>query len=411
MSLLHCMLVGGKWLSCTDRCLSVVFVRIPCLLFVGSEKQSTNSGPYKFKPLPLQPLDYSVTSAYQPSTAPLSITELPHSPLHLQRATSHKSPTRPSFPPDQSSSRPRTYSSSSYAGSNGRRPVPAPRLSISSRADADYAAVDMTDRAGNSWNNSPEHSLLYSERVAPTQTNTTTTNLSLSKASTLPGSALRSNLESHQTKSNGDKGKGGRRLSVSSATATDAGHQRDSESAGILPTDSHENKSRSSKRGKSSQQVKRINSRTSLTDLEKSERRKSDLLESSPYPHLYSLALDDDQSAASSGSSPSHATNRAVADPLYTQIKKARNSDTHSKLNGNKQLLTNALSNLHITNTSEEELTNKPPYGGDSDVIIMDEDSNTPLHAGGPSSPIYERIDNISPSPRFPLSQWQLPGT
>ena len=379
-------------------CCAVV-VRNPCLLFVGSEQQSKHSGPYKFKPLTL---DLSVTSAYQPAT-PVSITQLPNSPLYLHRTTSHKNPPRPSLTADNApASRTRTLStSSSTAGVNGRRPVPAPRMSIGSRADLEYHAVDSSMPDVQISNGIPSassttgQSFLYPEISSHPKTKET----GFSRASTLPVSAQRPQLDAPLPTRSRSKSPDGRDSKGQGLN----GSQCDTESANTsLGSSTLDNKSsrNSSRRGAANQNMKRINSRTSLTDLEKSERRKSDLLESSPYPQLYNLALEDEDSDNSS-SVTKPVTNTISADPIYTQINKGATSRAQSTRGGDGMPRTNNTSNSsgsHANHNAQDTSNNS--VGAGSHIV-----SNKPLHATVPTSPIYEQIDAVS---SIPPNHWQV---
>lgn len=385
------------------------------LLFVGHDRQSKHSGPYKFKPVTL---DLSVTSAYEPATTPVSITQLPSSPLYLQRTTSQHHPPRPSLSPEHfPPNRPRTYStSSSSTGVNGRRPVPAPRLSISGREAADYQAIDnsMPDVQIKDSNSPASYafgqSFLYPERHE--QALPATKNAAFSRASTLPISAQRPQLDAELTRvrSKSPDGEHRRRVSEHLPPAQfmsqhiDTGSQYDTESITTSLASTLEYKSsRSSRRG-ANNNIKRINSRTSLTDLEKSERRKSDLLESSPYPQLYNLALDDEKSPSPSSAknhnnNTTDAAGSTVADPIYSQIRKPTAAQPTTNSDGR---------SAHAVSTFG--LTTNAGIAGDSFNMAKQygEEYSTPLHAGGHTSPIYERIDAISSSPpRSSIAQWQ----
>ncbi|XP_067934724.1 partitioning defective protein 3-like isoform X4 [Watersipora subatra] len=354
----------------------------------GSEQENAHSGPYKFKPLTL---DLSVTSAYKPAT-PLSIQQLPNSPLYLHRTTSSKSPPGPSLSNDVPSfNRPRTLSTSSTNGGNGRRPVPAPRLSIGSRTDGEYQTIDSTMPDVQVSDNVPSsgsataQSFLYPELGSQSPPSNKETGFS--RASTLPISAQRPQFDSQFTRSQS------RSPEESKRNHTNHHSPQNNESVSSASTPDNRS-SRSNARKMAS--MKRINSRTSLTDVEKSERRKSDLLESSPYPQLYNLGLDDE--SCPSQARPS--TNaRSIADPIYSQINKI--SVARCAEAGDKQAKSNiAMSIAGQSNTNADESSNSAGDGSEMD-------SNTPSHAGGPSSPIYERIDVVS---SIPSDHWHLSG-
>ncbi|XP_067934733.1 partitioning defective 3 homolog isoform X12 [Watersipora subatra] len=231
----------------------------------GSEQENAHSGPYKFKPLTL---DLSVTSAYKPAT-PLSIQQLPNSPLYLHRTTSSKSPPGPSLSNDVPSfNRPRTLSTSSTNGGNGRRPVPAPRLSIGSRTDGEYQTIDSTMPDVQVSDNVPSsgsataQSFLYPELGSQSPPSNKETGFS--RASTLPISAQRPQFDSQFTRSQS------RSPEESKRNHTNHHSPQNNESVSSASTPDNRS-SRSNARKMAS--MKRINSRTSLTDVEKSERQ------------------------------------------------------------------------------------------------------------------------------------------
>ena len=263
------------------------------MLFLGSAGTGATSGP-SGRP---NAIDYSVTSAYEPISSPI----LPNSPLNLQRTTSHRNPPR-SSQPAVSKAFNRTFSTGAYPG-NGKRPVPAPRPSLGSKSD-DYQSIDstmpdvqikegmspavFTDKSAFSYDKHPELGRLD-----------TGVALSHSVPSQLARASGSRNINSY--------GSLDRKQSISTA---ETGSQYDTASlSASLTSNSMDYRSlRSSKR--SNPILKRNHSKTSLTDEEKKERRKSDLLGSSPYPQLVNLA----DSAASEVTS---------ADALYAPIKKA----------------------------------------------------------------------------------------
>ena len=443
------------------------------MLFVGGSDQQSkhSSGPYQFRSLPI---DYSVTSAYKGSaaTTPLSITDHRTSPIYLQRATSHKNPPRPSFQPEKTTpspgNRPRTHSTSSY-GANGRRPVPAPRTSICSQRSetSDYQTIDnsMPDvqvKEGMSPGNYAfGQSFLYPEILDPVPKDN-----AFSRASTLPISAQRPSLDSESTKQRSRSPDELTPRPQRNQNMVDTGSQYDTGSNSVSLASSLEFKSsRNSKRGASAQLVRRFNSRTSLTDVEKAERRKSDLLESSPYPQLYNLAMDDEDIKTSPSISPktnhkictsstgisetpkksniideppvpinttSTTTVSASADPIYSQIRKvpagagvSSNVVTNSGEGKCSELNPPTVSSSHGVRSGQDNMT----VSGSSlgyDVKNFSRDISgglvytpaNPLHATGSgaggrsASPIYERIGDLSdgnslPPPQHNINNWQ----
>lgn len=275
-------------------------------VFVGSVQHSKHSGPYKIKSLTI---DYSVTSAYQGSSnasIPLNVPDLPSSPLYLQRATSHKNPPRPSVKSDTTQASPhntrhRTYSTSSLnTSANGRPPVPAPRHSICSQTSVtlEYQPVNQAIQPDVQVKDgiSPAQiafgqSLLYPEIADPVSR----VNM-FTRSSTLPVSAQRPALDTNQEYDQNSRFLGNLAAAHNSRLCT----SRYCDNEGMAAEGPHNLTSEckpytGNRRGIASTQLStRIsNSRTSLTDVEKAERRKSDLLESSPYPQLYNLALED----------------------------------------------------------------------------------------------------------------------
>lgn len=439
------------------------------MLFVGgSDQPSKHSGPYQFRSLPI---DYSVTSAYKGSGAPatpVSITDHPTSPIYLQRGTSHKNPPRPSFQPEKTTpspgNRPRTHSTSSYSA-NGRRPVPAPRTSICSHRSesSDYQTIDhsMPDvqvtEGMSPGNFAFGQSFLYPEIMDPALKEN-----AFSRASTLPISAQRPSLESDFPTKQRSKSPDNLTPRPQRNQTVDAGSQYDtgSNSASIASSLEFKSSRANSKRGASAQLIRRFNSRTSLTDVEKAERRKSDLLESSPYPQLYNLAMDDEdikpthspktnkrtQLGSASISETPKKTHVVVdqppipististavgvsADPIYSQIRKVpagaggSNGVTNigEGVSSEARPLPPTVSTFGVRNGDNNKTSGASmgvaPMNFSRDISggLVFTPVNPPPHASGAgeraASPIYERIgdlsDSLPPSPQHGSNMWQ----
>lgn len=325
-------------------------------------------------------IDYSITSAYEPMGS--AHNTLPTSSYSLQRTTSHKNPPRPSLYSQQ----PPFYRTNSTSGTNGKRPVPAPRLSLSSRSDADYQTVDMSmpdvqikEGASPAHYSPAVEAFLYppnnNMERQPSQLSDTS-NGTFHRSSTLPVSRGRPELTSISPPNRSD-------YSPTHTQHMQLSHSESHSSTSSQPT--------SKKEAGASNLVRRLNSRSSLTDLEKKERRKSQLLETSPYPKLSSLVMDDN--SKTSHNIDNGSTN--ISEPIYSQISKPSYSTTRvtaspfpNNLNGEGN--SSADNASHTTNT-----------------IVNGAESHTPMYSATSSlspsrshSPIYERLGAIYSSSR-----------
>lgn len=275
------------------------------------------------------------------------------SPHALLRTTSQKNPPRPSIisqPPPFT----RTLSTSSFGGVNGKRPIPAPRPSLGSRSDADYHSMDKS---------LPDTSPIgqLNAVLSPGIENS-----SLHRASTLPTSVTRPPPPSHPSHLNIHQQK----------VSNTAQLEMDSGSSSTLEQHSSE----SSSQPGSHSAVSRLNSRSSLTGSEKKERRKSELLETSPYPRLSGLV----SSAASRTEciSQSHIT---VSDQLAPLTSQQDDNPVYSTINKDGASPVNA--QCVAANAFE---------GAEAfNVFGVGRVASSVTAPHSPTSPIYERISAI----------------
>lgn len=294
-------------------------VRWPVFLISGRDPPIKRPGALPIK----LPIDYSITSAYEPAGSPV---KSPTSPNILQRTTSQKNPPRPSLsshPPSFA----RTLSTSSYGGATSKRPIPAPRTSLGSRTSSDYQPIDIGRLETRVKDFSP------TTPSQPYRTEAQEMTGALHRASTLPTSVNRPGMRG------GPPSYPALNRSNTSQDKTDSSPDAhmDTDLGSLSRTSStldHQSSRSSSRRGSHSAAV-HLSSRSSLTDPEKKERRKSELLENSPYPRLSSLVRDGAAYASPSTAShwlppPPPLLTKHGSDPVYSIVNKGRVSPANT---------------------------------------------------------------------------------
>lgn len=327
------------------------------------------------KPLPI---DLSITSAYEPATSPLDSLPSP-SVLNFQRSTSQKPASRPHLyapqPPPQLN---RAPSASAY--SMGRRPVPAPRTSVGSRSDIDYQAIDMFMREEDM---ATADQLSSSAGFYDLQT-TNSHSTAFKRSLTLPisGSSRSAGALSGNTTGN-ERPQTASQVLPYSTNEPYAKSSSKSSTLEYYASSQHSSSSRrSSNRSHTTSSSSSSIRRKFLVGEAKNERRKSDLLQTSPYPQLASLAAAASNTVTSTPSNAAISTSTTATSIVDTSTTATSTVDTSTTTTRTTATSTTATSTIATSNECDNinsSLNNNVPSLGQLEPVYSSLVKTNPL--------------------------------